>query len=378
MHEGPLVAQPSDAIGHDPDDAAHRRAREKQSQLAPAEARALGAIALLSLGAILWVVAPVGTGVLLGTVFAFATYPICSGLSRRTHKPRLVAALVTVLTTLALAGTLGLLAFLLVQQGVAFFGRLPPALAPGGAADAIMAHLAGPLRALHLQPSSVADRVSGALGSAASYAAGLATQVASAVFDGVIALIFMATTMYFVLRRWSALGRLAERMMPINPHHTRRLMREIRRLGHAVILGNFGTGIVQGMFAWIGFAIARVPQAGLLGALTAAASLIPAIGTLLVWVPAGLVLLAVGHTGAGAFLLVWGALVVGSFCDYVVRPRLVGGSQSMSSWMALVALFGGIKVFGFVGILLGPMVVGIAFEALRIYERTRRFRLGLH
>jgi predicted PurR-regulated permease PerM len=372
------VAQSTIETGSEPDDPAHRRAREMQSQLAPAEARALGAIALLSVAAILWVVAPVGAGVLLGTVFAFATYPICSALSRRTQKPRLVAALVTVLTTLVLAGTLGLLAFLIVQQGVAFFGRLPQALAPGGAADAIMTRLAGPLRALHVQPSGVADRVSSALGNAATYAAGLATQVASAVFDGAIALIFMATTMYFVLRRWSALGRLAERMMPINPHHTRRLMREIRRLGHSVILGNFGTGIVQGFFAWIGYAIAHVPQAALLGAITAAASLVPAIGTLLVWVPAGLVLVAVGHTGAGVFLLVWGALLVGCFCDYVVRPRLVGGSESMSSWVALVALFGGIKVFGFIGILLGPMIVGIAFEALRIYERTRRFRLGLH
>jgi len=167
-------------------------------------------------------------------------------------------------------------------------------------------------------------------------------------------------------------------MMPINPRHTRRLMREIRRLGQAVLIGNFGTAAVQGIVAWIGYAIARVPQAMLLAALTAVASLVPAVGTMLVWVPVGIILLATGHGVAGAFLLIWGTVGITGFCDYVVRPRLVGGGETMSSWITLVALFGGIKAFGFVGIVLGPLLVGIALEALCIYERTRRFRLGLH
>jgi len=88
--------------------------------------------------------------------------------------------------------------------------------------------------------------------------------------------------------------------------------------------------------------------------------------------------MATGHAGAGIFLLVWGVLVVSCFCDYVLRPKLVGGNETMSSWMTLVAIFGGIKLFGFVGVLIGPMLVGLAVEALRIYERTRRFRLNLH
>jgi predicted PurR-regulated permease PerM len=99
---------------------------------------------------------------------------------------------------------------------------------------------------------------------------------------------------------------------------------------------------------------------------------------MLVWVPTGLLLLAGGHPATSAFVFTWSALVVVGLCDYVVRPRLVGGGDSMSSWMTFVALFGGLKLFGFVGVLLGPMIVGVAVAALRLYERTRRFRLGLH
>ena len=95
------------------------------------------------------------------------------------------------------------------------------------------------------------------------------------------------------------------------------------------------------------------------------------------WVPAGLVLLSTGHVGRGIFELVWGALVVMAFCDYVVRPKLVGGGETMSTWLMFVSLFGGIELFGFIGFLLGPLLVGVATVILRLYERTRRFRLGL-
>jgi predicted PurR-regulated permease PerM len=113
--------------------------------------------------------------------------------------------------------------------------------------------------------------------------------------------------------------------------------------------------------------------------MTAVASLLPVVGTMLVWVPAGLVLILDGHLAPGVFVFAWNVLGVVTFCDYVVRPRLVGGGATrLSSWVAFVALFGGLKLFGFVGLLLGPMIVGVSLAALRLYERTRAFRLGLH
>jgi predicted PurR-regulated permease PerM len=204
-----------------------------------------------------------------------------------------------------------------------------------------------------------------------------AAQVVAIVADGFLAVFFMAITMYFVLRNWPALARRAEYLMPINPHHTRRLMREIQRLGRTVVIGNFGTALLQGLLAGIGFWVGHVPQPAFFGAITGVASLVPAFGTMLVWAPTGVVLIATGHVAGGAFELLWGALVVVAFCDYVVRPRLVGRGESMSTWMTFVALFGGIKLFGIVGLLLGPLFVGVAVAALRVYERMRRFHLGL-
>jgi predicted PurR-regulated permease PerM len=336
----------------------------------------LGTLALLAVVAIASVVVPVGTGILLGTVLAFTTYHLYKPLARRTRKPALVAFGVTAVTTTTVVGTLGVLGYLLVLQGVAVFASLPKSLAPGGPADRIVHRLAEPLRVFQLSPATVAERLSGALGSAASSLAGWATQLAGTLSDAGLAIFFMAITMFFVLTNWAFLSRRAERLMPLNPRHTRRLMRETRRLGQTVVIGNFGTGVIQGILGGAGYALAHVPNASLLGAITAVASLVPVFGTMLVWVPAGLILLGIGHVGAGVFVLVWGAVAVVGFCDYVLRPRLVGGGQATSTWLTFVALFGGIKLFGVIGVLLGPILVGIGVEALRLSERARRFRLG--
>jgi predicted PurR-regulated permease PerM len=358
-------------------DAAHMRAREAALHYAPAEPRALGILALLAFAAIVAVVLPVGVGVLLGTLLAFTTHGAYRELAHRTRRPSLVALATTLVITAGVAGMLVLLASVLVLQGVAVLSGAPQWFAPGGAAARIVQRAAEPLAVLGMQPSDVVDRVRGALGGVAASLAGWAAQILGTVFDGILALTFMALTMYVVLRRGTELARRAEHLMPINPHHTRRLLREVRRLGRTVVIGNFGTALVQGAIASAGYAIARVPGAAFFGVMTAVASLVPAFGTMLVWVPAAILLVLGGHLGRGVFVLVWGTIAVVGLCDYVVRPKLVGRGEGTSVWMTFVALFGGIKLFGVIGLLLGPLLVGVAVAVLRLYERTRRFRLGL-
>ena len=96
--------------------------------------------------------------------------------------------------------------------------------------------------------------------------------------------------------------------------------------------------------------------------------MIPAVGTLLVWVPAGIYLFAVSHPGRGILELIWGALMVVGFSDYVIRPHLVGGSE-MPTVLAFVALFGGVEAFGLPGLIMGPVLMSLAIAVLRIYAQ---------
>ncbi len=359
-----------------PLDAAHRRAQAVSAQVAPAESRALGVLAILAILAVVSVVIPVGAGLLVGAMLAFTASGQYRRMVDRTRRPVLVAAGMAAGATLVVAATLGVIGYLLILKGVAIVAASTQSLSSGGPSEAIVQRLSGPLSHLHVDPRAVADKIRGVLGNVENSMASWAGQIVAVVADGALGLFFMATTMYVVLRRGTALTRRAERLVPLNPHHTRRLMRELQRLGRAILIGNFGTALVQGVLASIGFLIAGAPQPAFLGAITAVASFIPAFGTMLVWVPVGVVLIANGSTASGILELAWGAVIVVGIADYFVRPRLIGRGESMSTWMTFVALFGGIKLFGVIGFLFGPLLVGFALAALRLYERARRFRLG--
>jgi predicted PurR-regulated permease PerM len=139
------------------------------------------------------------------------------------------------------------------------------------------------------------------------------------------------------------------------------------------VSGTVVTGLAQGLLATIGFWISGVPQPIFFGIATALASLIPAVGTLLIWVPAGLYLLAMGHAGSAILELSWSALLVIGACDYVIRPRLVGDS-GMPTLLVFIALFGALEVLGLSGLIVGPVIMSLAVAVLRLYsgEEARR------
>jgi predicted PurR-regulated permease PerM len=127
----------------------------------------------------------------------------------------------------------------------------------------------------------------------------------------------------------------------------------------------------------VGYWITGVPEAAFLGAATAVASLVPGVGTLIVWVPAGIFLIATGHPVMGVLELVWGSLVVVGASDYVIRPRLVGGHGTMPPLLTFAALFGGVEVFGLAGLIVGPLIMSVSFAVLKIFAQDAEERRAL-
>ncbi len=121
--------------------------------------------------------------------------------------------------------------------------------------------------------------------------------------------------------------------------------------------------------AFIGYGIAGVATPVTWGLITAISSLLPAVGTFLVWVPLAGYELWNGDLGRGIFLLIWGFVVVSLATDYVIRPRLVGRKGSGHPLLMLVSLIGGIVVMGLAGLIVAPILMSLFLAVLKIYER---------
>ena len=177
--------------------------------------------------------------------------------------------------------------------------------------------------------------------------------------------------MYYVLLEWRTLIVRLERVLPLNPRHTRALVLEFRQVGRGVLVGTVATAIVQGALAGVAYAVLGVPQAFTWGIVTGFGSFLPVVGTSIVWVPIGVYMIVTGHAFAGVCVLVWGTLVVMMATDYVIRPRLVGRRVG-HPLLVLFALIGGIEAFGLAGLIVAPMLMSLFLAVLRIYERETR------
>lgn len=332
------------------------------------ERRSLGWLTIVAIAAILWLARPFVSALLLGTLLAFLLEPLYELLVRRGLRS-FMASLTTVLVSAAFV-VVGLSVFvsLFVTRAVQFSSALRDQLRAGGSLNTRVEALSGWLGHLGISTSSVAERLEAGAGEIASNLAGMAGTLASGAFGVLLSLLFAMLAMHVVLRHWERIVNALVMVAPLPPRHTQELLSEFRRVGRMTIFGTVMTGLIQGVLAAVGFWISGVPEPIFFGIATALASLIPAVGTLLIWIPAALYLFADGHPGRGVIELVWGALIVVGFSDYVIRPRLVGASE-MPELLAFIALFGGIEAFGLSGLIMGPVLMALAVAVLRLYAR---------
>ncbi len=138
------------------------------------------------------------------------------------------------------------------------------------------------------------------------------------------------------------------------------------KITQAVFFGFIVSAAAQGLIAAIGYRLAGLTAPVLLGALTAVASVIPLVGTALVWLPIGIGLLVAGAWGKGLLLLAWGALLVNP-ADNLLRLLLVSNAARLPLLLVALGVIGGLSAFGLVGLFAGPVLLGLALQLWRDY-----------
>lgn len=218
--------------------------------------------------------------------------------------------------------------------------------------------------------STIQARLQEILGESAGLIASQALSIGSGALGFVLSFSIGLYVLFFLLRDGSRMGETILHSAPINREIADRLAQRFLGVVRAVIKGSGVVGIVQGTLGGIMLAIAGVPSALLLGVLMAILALIPAVGTALVWAPAGIWLILAGDVWQGVFVLGAGFIIISSV-DNVLRPILVGRDTGIPDWIILVTTLGGISLAGFSGIVLGPLVAGMFLASWSILQEQR-------
>lgn len=162
----------------------------------------------------------------------------------------------------------------------------------------------------------------------------------------------------------SLLSRMAY-LFPMKQEQTEVVIESLRRMSRAVLVGGFSVAVLQGIAGGLGLAIVGIPPL-FWGSVMAFAALVPVFGTGLVWVPSVIYLLIMDETKSAVFLAIWCGIGVTSI-DSFLRPILMRGGAKVPLLFLFMSILGGVNVFGMLGLLYGPMILGLVAVMIDIY-----------
>jgi predicted PurR-regulated permease PerM len=189
----------------------------------------------------------------------------------------------------------------------------------------------------------------------------------SNVFSFAVDLVVIFLTLFFLFREGAKIRKRAAALLPLSADQVERLFTTITNTVVANVHGGLAVAVAQGFLTGLAFWVLSVPSPIIWGLVTAVASLVPVVGSAVVWVPACIVLVIGGHWGKALLLLGWGAAVVGQV-DALVRPYVMSKQVKVHTLLLFFSLLGGVKAFGVMGLFIGPVVLSVTTAVLGILE----------
>jgi predicted PurR-regulated permease PerM len=197
--------------------------------------------------------------------------------------------------------------------------------------------------------------------------------VLGVVTDFIVKVLLFVVGVYSFLVHGRRILRFIDRVSPFSESQTQKLIQVYAQTGKGMLVGVFLVMLVHGVIAGIGYLIIGIPRALELGGLTAVASLVPAIGTGIVWIPITLAMAVTGQVSRAIATLVLGLAIGG--VDNLVRPWLSKlGEVPLNTFPLFVAIFGGVAALGPSGLLLGPLVLALAKATAELYMAQKEQR----
>jgi len=190
---------------------------------------------------------------------------------------------------------------------------------------------------------------------------------ASNLLNFLIHFFLMMMIIYYIFRDGERLKNYISELLPFPMGQQELVVNKFREMGRAVIFGNALSGIIQGILGGFGFFIFGLGSPILWGTVIGFMAFLPVIGASVVFIPTTVILLIQGKNSLALGYLIYNVLY-SSIMEYVIKPRLIGKGMQMNPILVFIGILGGLKLFGILGIIYGPLIVTIFLTLAEIYR----------
>ena len=313
---------------------------------------------------------------LMGALLAGLCDPLYHGMLQLLRGRRSLAAGLTLLILfVVVVGPLSAFIGVVVQQAITVSNEALPwvreHLGPAAAFDAHdwLVRRFPSLADYVPKQEQIADGAANVAKATGTFLVASATQITASTAAFLLNLFVMLYAMFFFLRDGRTILEKVFYYIPLSHKQEIRVLERLESVTRATVKGTVVIGIIQGALAGFGFWVAGLDGAAFWGTIMTVLSVVPGIGSAIVWVPAVIYLFIIGKTTAAILLLIWCSAIVGTI-DNLLRTRLVGKDAKMPDLLILIGTLGGLFFFGPIGFIVGPLVCGLFLTAWDIYGAT--------
>lgn len=308
----------------------------------------------------LFIIRPFIKALLVAVVVASIFYPIYRWLLARTKRPYLSASLVIVIILIISIATASLLIGALYTQAYSVYNT-----AKGGfAIDGLKVFLNENINSYIVQ----------ILKDAYSFISDEASDFLLSIPEKLIFMFITLFTIFFLLIDGEQLFKKIKEILPLKEKQKIILEKEIGGMLYAVVFCTIVVSVIQGIIGVMGFYIFKVDSPVFWALVMTLAAMIPFVGTWVVWLPAALIKVINGYYASnnaeilmGIGLFIYGALLI-STIDNLLKPKIIGDRARLHPVFVLIGILGGLGLFGFVGVLIGPVIMILFVNTIEFYR----------
>jgi len=181
--------------------------------------------------------------------------------------------------------------------------------------------------------------------------------------------------MYYLFKDGDNIIPKVQNLLPVDKKHQQIIIKQSKLITYGVIYGAILVALIQGVLGTMGFYIFGISTPIVWGILMAFCALVPVIGTAIIWLPAAIVLMINGYIG-GESILIWksigliiyGILIIASV-DNLIKPKIISAKTRIHPIIILIGVIGGIALLGFIGALIGPLLLSLSITIAKIYQK---------
>jgi predicted PurR-regulated permease PerM len=191
--------------------------------------------------------------------------------------------------------------------------------------------------------------------------------MASNMLSFLIHFFMMMMTIFYLFQDGARLKAYLIELIPVPREQIEKVANKFQEMGRALIVGNGLSGIIQGIFGGFGFYFFGLGSPFLWGTVITFMAFLPIVGATAVFIPAAIILLLQGNTGLALGYLIYN-VTYSSIVEYLIKPRMIGQGMKMNALLVFIGILGGIKLFGILGIIYGPLIITTFLTLAEIYR----------